>query len=228
MSTQDNKIRHLETTIEDIAIPSITSLVAISNPYIGVVALFIFGSLKVIRKWQNDRVVEVLKAVGEERLMELLNGDDKSRDILHRVLLNILDEQSIAKRQLFYEYLIKVHNNVRPSFDYHTKIILTINSITFEELETLLKLNNGYKEVLLIASKQKDAGNPETFTKERGVSVTEIKISQILRIEELKLETAMENLSSYGLIYTRPGRFNGTFYLPLTEFGEVFLEFITK
>lgn len=225
--SDDKMLESVEDLADEVTTPITIAAITAINSELAILAVFVFGALKVIRKWQYRRIKEAADYVGYKRIMDLMNRDDKSRDILHKILNNILDESSERKRIVFYNYLMNLHSGIHNEFDYHTKLIITINMVTFEEIQILNCLAINYKEILKYASEQKDAGNPKSFVLDRGVSVHEILGSNIIRIDRKDLDTALENISSYGLIHKGPGRMSGTFYFPLTDFGVIFLEFIT-
>ena len=113
-------------------------------------------------------------------------------------------------------------------FNYHTKIVLMINSITFEELELLVLFRDNYLELLKkVKEKESSHVSNEDGLRERGITLLEVqKIELFKNISEL--ESLTVSLGSYGLISTKPGRMNGTLYGPLTKFGKMFLDFVLK
>ncbi len=212
--------------IKDIVLPTATAGISAIDPLIGVGVTAGVGVFNVWDKWREKRILEVEQKVGRKRISELIRRDDKTRDILHKAIVNLLDEQSEQKRQLFYNYLKQVHKNVYPAFDYHSKLIATLNSITFDQMDILVIFENNYQNVI---SQNVRRQKPE---ERHGAAQEGLSISELLepgyfkKYSETVLEHSLDRLANYELVYARYGRMDGTYFGPLTQFGEVFLEFI--
>lgn len=215
---------------EDMAIPTTLAVVAAIDPTLGVIATATAGTLTVIDKWKEKRVKEIDKNVGFIILRDLLEKDDKSRDILHRVLRNVFDEQSERKRMLYYQYLKNIHADVLPDFDYHSKIVETINEITFEEIDILRDFSNAYPTIAkYIAEKDANKQEPDFYVFQ-GANLDQIRYPDLLgKYSDFQLENKLTVLSNkYDLLVARYGRYDGTMFGPLTDFGKAFLDFIDE
>lgn len=229
MNQEDKKLRR--KIGEEVLAPIGIAVISIASPGLAAIATFVYGSTKVF-KWRRDRIREIASEVGVQNILDLINKDDKSRDVLHKILLSVMDEHSKRKRKLFYEYIKKLHKGIHASFDYHTKIILTINSITFEELHTLVNFSRHYSAIVkkTIARQKKESSSAKVARSENlGIPLRDITASNVFRSEDQGvLEGRFMALVSYNLISISTGRYGGTFFGPITDFGKVFLEFIGK
>lgn len=225
----DNKTK---IVLKDVGLPVAGAAVSIFAPFIGVPLAGAAGVWSLIDKWREDRISEVKKSVGENDILDLIKQDDKTRDILNKILFSIFQESSAEKRELYYSYIKQLHKGLHPDFDYHSKSILTINLITFEEIKALVEFVNRYEEILKVAIEKSKIENPKgkaNETENRGVNLSEIMRIQPFSTEnENKLEDEFVNLGNYGLISIKSGRMDGTFYGPITEFGKIFLDFILE
>lgn len=223
-----NKISKLEDVFENVAIPTALSAVSINSPTALIIFTFIFGTAITIRKWQLNRIKEINKYVSVRNLLNLINNNDKTRDVLHKIIINILDEQSFLKRKLYYEYINNLSNGLYPDYNDHTKLIFTINIISIEEIHLLSTLNNIYNKLIIYANQNKDQNEKFVYDHNSGITITDIIGSNMFRntINDLDLENSIGHLGSFDLIYIRPGRMNGTFYMPITKFGKIFLDFL--
>lgn len=231
---KNKKTNKTKDVIKELGLPVAGSAISIFNPFIGVGVVATSGVWTLVNKWRNERVKEVKKSVGSKRLLEIIQRDDRSKDILHKILFNILQEESKRKRELYYNYISQLHKNINPSFDYHSKIILTINSITFDELDSLVWLADKYDSILRQTVKKQKKENPGTKVnagKDRGLSVRDISDSGYFRKKDshnIWLEDRLVRLGNYGLVAVKNGRFGGTFFGPISDFGEIFLQFIKE
>lgn len=218
--------------IKEVGLPVAGVAVSIFAPFIGLPLAGAAGVWSLIDKWREDRIDEVKRFVGDNEILGLIKQDDKTRDILNRILFNVFQESSAEKRTLYYSYIKQLHKGLHPDFDYHSKVILTINLITFEEIKTLVEFAKRYLEILKAAIEKSKRENPKAKaaeSKNRGVNLSEIILIKPFTSEsENKLEDEFVNLGNYGLISVKSGRMNGTFYGPITEFGKIFLDFILE
>lgn len=218
--------------IKDVGFPIAGAIVSIFAPFVGVPLAGASGVWTLIDKWREDRINEVKKSVGDNKILGLIKRDDKSRDILNKILFNVLQESSVEKRKLYYSYIKQLHKGLHPSFDYHSKAILTINLITFEEIWMLVEFSHRYQEILKAAIEKSKKDNPQgqvSALEDRGVNPEEIMlVSPFSKMSRSIIEDAFVNLGGYSLISVKHGRWNGTFYGPITEFGKVFLDFISE
>ncbi|HUW21138.1 MAG TPA: hypothetical protein VMW41_00545 [Candidatus Bathyarchaeia archaeon] len=228
-----NKKDKAKDVVKELGLPVAGAVISVFSPFVGIGTAAASGIWSLVDKWRGDRIKEVKNEVGAKKLLELIQRDDKAKDILHKILLNVLQEESRRKRRLYYNYISQLHKDIYPSFDYHSKIILTINSITFDELHRLAWLNEKYDGILRATLKRQKKENPEAKINvdgSRGISIRDVKEAGYLqkREDEIDLEDKLARLGNYGLISVKNGRYGGTFFGPLTEFGEKFLEFIKK
>ena len=222
--------KDLVPILKDLALPVVASgisLVPGVGPIIGIGITAAGGGWTVINEYRERRAREIIKSVGKEKLINLLNGDEKTKDILHKVLTNVFDESSLKRRELYYQYLKNVSNNIHPDFDYHTKLISVLNMITFEEINTLEIFSQKYGDILKYTGEKENKETPIMFHDERGVNVAECRDSSCFgNINEKILEKNLDKIGNNDLIFIGYGRMDGTFYGPLTDFGQIFLDFI--
>lgn len=218
--------------IKEVGLPVTGAVVSIFAPFVGIPIAGVSGIWSLIDKWRERRISEVKRYVGDKKILDLIKRDDKARDVIHKILLNVLQEESKRKRQLYYNYISRLHKNIHPLFNYHSKIILTINSITFDELHTLVRFNEWYDETLkiIVGKQKKENPNAKIITsRSRGISIRDLKEAGCFQKDkEVKLEGELVRVGNYGLISVKNGRYGGTFFGPLTDFGEKFLEFVKK
>jgi hypothetical protein len=208
--------------ITEIAAPTALATVSIVNPIVGIIATFLYGTVKSIVRWKSERIGEITKNVGATKLIKLINKDDKTRDILHKILENVIDESSSKKRKMFYVYIKNLDKVNNTNFDYHTKLISVLNAITFNELDMLWSFSKDFKEIEILNNK-KDINSKIPS----GVNVSQImKHKHYDQISPEYLEYTLTSLSNYGLIYTAFGRFDGTMFGPVTYFGREFMNYI--
>jgi len=216
--------------LKEVGLPVAGAVVSIFAPFVGIPLAGASGIWSLVDKWRDNRIKEIKQSVGENKILDLIKQDDKTRDILNKILFNVFQESSVEKRKLYYSYIKKLHEGLYPDFDYHSKIILTINLITFEEIRILVEFNNNYLKILKTAIEKSKTENPKGKTDEsnnRGTNLSEIRLVKPFSLEnENKLEDEFVNLGNYGLISVKSGRMDGTFYGPVTEFGKIFLDFI--
>lgn len=212
-----------EIVVTEIVAPTALSAISVVNPAIGLVATFLYGATRTIAKWKSDRISEANERVGINKIVELINRDDKTRDILHRILENVIDESSEEKREVFYTYIKNLDKNNDVNFDYHSKIIATINAITLEELEALFMFSRHFREIEVLNNKQ------DINTKlPSGLNISQIvKHRSYEEVGHEYLENVFNTLANYGLIYATFGRYDGTMFGPVTYFGKKFMEYIT-
>lgn len=216
--------RKVEDITRDIVIPVALNTISAINPIVGILATFLYGGASVLAKWRVNRMQEISEIVGAEQLMDLLKRDDKTRDILHRILENVMDESSEAKRRLFYAYIQNLSIGTKDQFDDHTKLITVLNSITLEELNTLVLFANSHEDI----RKQRLNGS------NLPINLKGINVSEMLKHPTFSgqngdiLESNLDQLSNYGLIYAYYGRMDGNFYGPLKDFGMKFIEYISE
>ncbi|EKD99374.1 MAG: hypothetical protein ACD_22C00278G0002 [uncultured bacterium] len=226
----DELTKHRIDLAKQVVIPVAGATVAAFYPIVGIGLTAMQGSFSVLDKWKEDRLNEIKQNVGKKTLVEIINTSDKLRDIWSKIAFNLFQESSVKKRKLYYSYLRQLHAGVNPAFDYHSKIILTINLITFSEIETLIMLQHLYPEIILAAVKKSKQDNPkgeEDKSKNRGVNLSEIMlITPFSKYERLELEGHLVSLGNYGLVSEKQGRYDGTFYGPITSFGKIFIDFI--
>lgn len=219
-------------TLKEVGLPVTGAIVSIFAPFVGVSLAGASGIWSLLDIWREGRANEVKKYVGDEKILDLIKRDDKSRDILYKILFNVLQESSLEKRQLFYSYINQLHKGIHPDFDYHSKTILVINLITFEEIKTLIEFVNKYKEILKAAiekSKQENPKGKADESEDRGANPGEISLVQpFSTMNKNLLEDTFVNLGSYSLLSVKHGRWGGSFYGPITEFGKVFLDFVLE
>lgn len=219
-----------KTAIKEVGLPVAGAVVSIFTPFIGVPLAGAAGIWSLIDKWREDRIDEVKRSVGEKEILDLIKQDDKTRDILNRILFSVFQESSVKKRQLYYSYIKQLHNGLHPDYDYHSKVILTINLVTFDEIKTLVEFAKKYPEILKVAFEKSKGENPKGEVNEsenRGVNLSEIILVKPFSTEnENKLEDELVNFGNYGLLSVKSGRMDGTLYGPITEFGKIFLDFI--
>lgn len=192
---------------------------------VGIASVTVAGGLSLIIDWRARVAKEIVDDVGARKIAEIIERDDKSRAVFHRILVNYLDEESEKKREKYRNYLKNLAINVHPEFDNHSRLVSKINDISLEELHVLDVFQTRYLDILVSAESQKETVQ-EKYPEGRGVEPGEIiRTGFFTFIPELELEDAFVYLSSNGLISSKPGRMDGTFYLP-NEFGKVFMEFL--
>lgn len=215
--------KKLKIITQDISIPTIIAVASIKDPKLAVFFTFLSGVITTVSEWKKKRAEEVINNVGIERIIRLIQRDDKTRDILHKILENVMDESSKKKRKLFYNYIHKLDNNIHKDFDYHSKLIAVVNEITFNELDMLLTFSNIFLEVLKII-RRKDIKSKIP----KGVNVADIfKHKYFTYMSPRLLDSFLLRLSSYDLIYAEFGLYDGTAYGPVTYFGKIFIDFIS-
>jgi hypothetical protein len=208
---------------------SISGLITV-NPVWSVLFITAIG---LINTWSdfgqsriNELVIEIEKHKNEFDT-EILNSD-KFKSIFLNVIEAHIKETMTDKRKLYRNYLINVGKGIKNDFEYHSKLLTTLNLITFEEIQTLeeihlayARLNEDYKKL-----------NPGQLAKP---TVEEIN-NQLLRMgrnNSLKfLHLNMRLLQTYNLILTEDASYSGSGAASIrfeivTEFGETFLEFIS-
>lgn len=206
----------------EILTPSAIALISITQPYIGVLATFIYGAAKVIQKWKYDRMEEVYRNVGGKKLLDLINKDDKMRDILHKILQNVMDESSEQKRKFFYSYIHNLTKDLHSEFDYHTKLISVLNQITLDEFDILVIFANHFDEMLKLNGRSDNNAKIPN-----GLNVGQImKYKGFDQMDPGLLDNFLTTLSAYGLLYSGFGALGGTTFGPTTYFGRVFIDFI--
>lgn len=214
----------LSTATQNLAVPTIIAVTSIQNPYLAVLMTFFYGLAATINIWQQKRGQEVLDNVGAQRIVNLIQRDDKTRDTLHRIMTNVVNEPSDRKRKLFYNYIKNFEKDVHPEFDYHTKLIVTLNSMTFEELDVLIALNSSLDEI-----KQKSGQTDQTYGLPNGVSVSTLKNHQAFaNMNERTFEALLVTLGNYNTILVGFGTLGGTTFGPVTEFGKIFLDYVSS
>ena len=202
------------------------------NPLAGVALAGISGIWSLMDKWSKNRAKELKIAIGDKKILDLIKRDDKTRDVIVKILFNIFQECSEDKRKLYYKYINQLHKNVHPSFDYHSKVIFIINLITFEEIQTLIKFKDNYNYILGKITEMAKQKNPQAKVNEtetRGANLSEIEVVEYFSKQNRdNLEDWFVNLGNYGLLSVKNGRYGGTYLGPITEFGKTFLDFISE
>lgn len=93
----------------------------------------------------QNRVNELVDFITEnkEEFMADVLGSDKFKAVFLTVLELHMKETNEKRRQLLRNYLLNVGRNYSPEFDDHTKLIYTINTISFDELGVLQLWESG-------------------------------------------------------------------------------------
>ncbi|MFA5532157.1 MAG: hypothetical protein WDA13_00970 [Candidatus Shapirobacteria bacterium] len=206
----------------EVAGPTVLSAISIINPSVGLVATFLYGTVRTIIKWKSDRIEEINSNIGIKKIEKLINRDEKTRDILHRILEKVIDESSEEKRKIFYAYIHNLDKINDTDFDYHTKLISTVEVITFDELSFFYSFSRDFREMELLNDKKDiDSKVPN------GLSVSQImKHKHYDHASKDLIEYSLNSLANYGLIYASFGRYGGTFFGPVTYFGKKFIEYL--
>ncbi len=190
-----------------------------------IASVAVAGGLSLIIDWRTRVAKEIVDDVGARKIAEIIERDDKSRAVFHRIIVNYLDEESEKKREKYRSYLKNLATNIHPEFDNHSRLVSKLNDISLDELHVLDVFQTKYLDILVSAENQKQTVQ-EKYPEGRGAEPGEIlRTGFFTFIPELELEDALIYLSSNGLISSKPGRMNGTFYLP-NQFGKVFMEFL--
>jgi hypothetical protein len=186
-------------------------------------------------KTLDDLDVKVAKEIrihiGETEYVLLLGIGDKEKAIATAVTWDAMIEPEKKKREMLYSYLNGIINGIHPEFNDHTKLRNAIRDITLEEFDLLILFKDNYKKILKKAGELKNPTTPILYyTKDRGVAINEIHATDAFKdIPERKLEKLATRLgTNFDLIDIGFGRMNGTFYGPLSEFGQIFLDYISQ
>ncbi|EKD94410.1 MAG: hypothetical protein ACD_26C00064G0001 [uncultured bacterium] len=104
--------------------------------------------------------------------------------------------------------------------------------ITFEEIKILEGFFVNYKKILDFAGKKeagKNNSQPYKYKVDRGVNVVEIVESKYIVVNDDNrlLDNTLVRLNSYGLLDAKFGAMGGTYYGPITQFGLIFIDFIS-
>lgn len=210
----------INTVVKDGGLPVAIAVISLFSPILGIAGIAGKAIWDILKKHQQDRIIESNKNVGTDVLINLFESE-RSRDVLHRVLRNIMDESSLEKRKLFYNYLknLDKRSDLQKENDrlYHSKIISVINQITFEELDmlnTCFKYGDSFK---------KRNKNNITLVNDRIIEIEEHGLLQanltqiVLAFEDINNRTVpvigivrgVQALNSYGLIdINYPGNSN--------------------
>ncbi len=93
----------------------------------------------------QSRVNELISFISQHKdefILEVVESE-KFKAVFLVVLELHMKETSERRRNLLKNYLLNVGRDVHPEFDEHTKIISTMNIISFQEIEVLQIFNSG-------------------------------------------------------------------------------------
>lgn len=208
------------------------------NPTWSVLFLTSVGLINVWGEFGQKRInelVEFIAAHKEEFLNEVLESD-KFKAVFLNVLEMHMKEVNDQKRALLRNYLLAVGKNTAPDFSEHTKLIYTLNTITLEELDFLALFGPGgpisqfeseHKEFSLSYYDLSSISHALNMTGHRDIAT---KISDG-RISD-KYNQIMVSLGHKDLLWVATSDGFGSRLESkvrcITEFGKVFLLFITN
>lgn len=214
----------LDDITKNISVPTIIQGVSISKPEVALLLTFLYGGIITIAGlWKQRRAQEVVDNLGIETIKRLIERDDKTRDVFHKLLDSVMDEPLVNKRKLFYNYMNNLDKNVHSEFDEHTNIASILSDMTLEEFDILLKIDANFNDIV-----HKTGQTDKTYEIQNGLNTsTFIKFSSFDNYNQRELEAILVTIATkYRLIFVGFGQYNGNTFGPVNKIGRIFLDFI--
>jgi hypothetical protein len=218
----------IDSFIRNIYYPTAIAAITTVNPELGMLCNIVFGASAMIDEWRMRRVGEIYGYLGNEGVRFFVNGSDNDKDIAHKIFQSLMDEAAKEKRKLFYNYLNNYKNGYKVNLDYHSKLTITLNLMTLEEINGFKNFYNNYPKIIQYYKLHRDASEDKRpLFKNSKTFLKYIYGSKIFKNQSQDwVEDFTEKLGNYGLIHVRTGRYGGTMYGPTTEFGKILLKYI--
>lgn len=217
----------------------VVPILANLNPSWQLLFLTANGMINAWGDFGQSRVNELATFISEHReefLSEALESD-KFKAVFLSVLELHMKETSERRRQLLKSYLLNVGKNIHSDFDEHTKVISTMNVISFQELETLLLFRSGgiieqWKRSRVGAENMSFSyGSIAGAIWETTSNNDPLRILFPMQGPRDKMNQVLLSLGNKDLLYTMNadnfGSGEEVKVRNITEFGKKFLDFIT-
>jgi len=241
LQIRQNDFQLVASYFTNIAIPLLTYWISLHDPIAGATAIAAGGSMNLamgqILAHNQARVSEISEKVGIEKIKDLINGDERTRDTLMKTVRDLMVEESGRRRTILCNYLRNVHDFGVPQEDYTSKISVVINQMTFSELETLNLWNGRISEVIFEKNRNiyTSIQEAEQSIRESGMNERQLYFAYEDSKSQISVEEVIRNVRAlgrtYGLLDVMDtqgviGPTDGLRVKWLTPFGEVFLKYI--